>query len=181
VLAVKLHGVLNASGKKADADALARKRLQDQPDDVVFRTYLAEQAMNARDFRTAANLYQGIVTQQPANVAALNNLAWVLGQLGDTKAALGYGERALKLAPQSPLVLDTVGVLLLQQGDTAKALDYLSRAIAAAPERHDIRLNYAKALLKAGRKEDARRELTQLEAVKQDFPGKSEVATLLKQ
>jgi putative PEP-CTERM system TPR-repeat lipoprotein len=180
LLVVKLHGVLSASGKKAEADALARKRLQDQPDDFVFRSYLGEQALNARDFRTAATVYQGIVAQQPTNVAALNNLAWALGQLGDPKA-LGFGERALKLAPQSPLVLDTVGVLLLAQGDSAKAVDLLSRAVAAAPDRPDIRLNYAKALLKAGRKEDARRELTQLEGVKQDFPGKAEVATLLKQ
>jgi thioredoxin-like negative regulator of GroEL len=50
-----------------------------------------------------------------------------------------------------------------------------------APDRHDIRLNYAKALLKAGRAEEARKELTRLQAVSQDFAGKSEVAGLLKQ
>ncbi len=45
-----------------------------------------------------------------------------------------------------------------------RALEYLARAVALAPDRHDIRLNYAKALVKAGRKDDARKELTQLQA-----------------
>ena len=85
------------------------------------------------------------------------------------------------MAPDSPLVLDTIGVLLVAKGDTAKGLEYLARAVSLAPDRHDIRLNYAKSLLKAGRTEDARKELTKLQDVEQDFPGKSEVAALLKQ
>ena len=61
-----------------------------------------------------------------------------------------------------------------------KGSEYLAKAVQLAPNRHEIRLNYAKALLKAGRKEEARKELTQLQEVSQDFPGKSEVAELLK-
>jgi predicted Zn-dependent protease len=49
-----------------------------------------------------------------------------------------------------------------------------------APTRNDLRLNYAKALAKAGRKDDARRELQALQGVKENFPGKDEVAGLLK-
>ncbi len=100
------------------------------------------------------------------------------GATGDPKA-LGVAERALKLAPDSSAVLDTLGGLLVAKGDTAKGLEYIARATQLAPERHDIRLNYAKALLKAGKTEDARKELTQLQSVS-DFPGKSEVADLLK-
>jgi cellulose synthase operon protein C len=178
-LALKLYGVLVASGKKAEADAYARKWLADHPADNSFRTFLAEQALRAKDFKTAAALYQAIVAQQPDNPIAWNNLAWTAGQLGDPKA-LSYAERALKLAPDSPAVLDTMGVVLAAKGDTAKALEYMKRAVSLAPDRHDIRLNYAKALLKAGRTEDARKELLQLQAVSQDFPGKSEIAALLK-
>ena len=50
-----------------------------------------------------------------------------------------------------------------------------------APDRNDIRLNYAKALMKAGKSEHARKELTQLEGVTQDFSGKAEIPALLKQ
>ena len=50
-----------------------------------------------------------------------------------------------------------------------------------APKRPDIRLNYARALVKAGRTEQARKELTALQAVADEFPGKSEIPALLKQ
>ena len=180
VSALKLHGVLLNAGKKAEAEALARKLLAERPNDTVFRSYLAEQALRSKDLKASVALYQAVIAQQPDDVAALNNLAWASGQLGDAKA-IGYGERALQLAPDSPLVLDTVGVLLVGQGDTAKGVDYLARAVSLAPDRPDIRLNYAKALLKAGRTEDARKELTQLQGLAQDYAGKPEVAALLKQ
>ena len=73
-----------------------------------------------------------------------------------------------------------MGTLLTMRGDGVKGSEYLAKAVALAPERHDIRLNYAKALLKAGKTEDAGRELARLNAVTDDFPGKAEVPALLK-
>ena len=180
VSAVKLHGLLLASGKKAEADAAARKWIAEHPNDAVYRMYLAEQELRARDFKAAVTNYQAVVVQQPDNVVALNNLAWAAGQLGDPKA-LGYAERALRIAPDSPLVLDTIGVLMVSAGDANKGLEHLARAVALAPDRNDIRMNYAKALVKAGKKDEARKELTQLGAVSQDFSGKAEIPALLKQ
>jgi len=87
--------------------------------DAVYRSYLAEQALRAGDLKTAVAQYQVVVSQQPNNIGALNNLAWAGGQLGDPKA-MSYAERALKLAPDSPPVLDTAGVLLVTAGDTAR-------------------------------------------------------------
>ena len=137
-------------------------------------------ALRARDYKAAVAHYQIVVTQQPGNVIALNNLAWAAGQLGDPKA-LDYAQRALQIAPESPLVLDTIGVLLVSSGDANKGLEYLKRAVALVPDRNDIRLNYAKALVKTGKKDEARKELTQLAEVSQDFSGKAEIPALLKQ
>jgi len=180
VAAIKLHGILLLAGKKPEAEGFARKWQADHPSDVQFRTYLAEQALRARDFKTAAGLYQAVIAQQPDNTAVLNNLAWTLGQLGDSKA-LGIAERAYQLAPNNPLVLDTYGVLLVGAGNSSKGIEYLARAVSLAPERPDIRLNYAKALLKAGKTEEARKELRELQGVTKDFAGKAEVAELLKE
>lgn len=180
ISAVKLHGLLLASGKKAEADAAARKWIAERPNDITYRMYLAELALRARDYKVAVAHYQIVVTQQPGNVIALNNLAWAAGQLGDPKA-LDYAQRALQIAPESPLVLDTIGVLLVSSGDANKGLEYLKRAVALVPDRNDIRLNYAKALVKTGKKDEARKELTQLAEVSQDFSGKAEIPALLKQ
>ena len=179
-LAIKLHGALTGASKAGDADAWTRRWLSSHPEDAVFRTYVAEQALRTRDLKSAVTHYQALIALQPDNVAALNNLAWALGQLGDPKS-LGYAERALKLAPESPMVLDTIGVLLTARGDAAKGAEYLGRSVALAPTRHDIRLNYAKALIKAGRNEEAQKQLTQLQSVTEEFDGKAEVAALLKQ
>jgi putative PEP-CTERM system TPR-repeat lipoprotein len=177
-VAVKLHAAMLAAGRKADADAFARKWGADHPAAIVFQTYLGEQALRAHDAKAAVTHYEAVVARQPDNVAALNNLAWALGRIGDPRA-IGYAQKALKAAPDNASVLDTMGVLLLAGGDPAGAGDVLARAAGLAPERHDIRLNYAKALIKAGRADEARQELMKLQRVTQDFAGKSEVAALL--
>ncbi|MEO8187108.1 MAG: XrtA/PEP-CTERM system TPR-repeat protein PrsT [Burkholderiaceae bacterium] len=179
-LALKLHATLNRTSKAAQADALAKKWLAEHPKDATFRIYLAERALGEKNVRSAVTLYQAVIALQPDNVVALNNLAWAAGQLGDPKA-IGYAERAVRLAPENAAALDTLGTLLVSKGDASKGLEYVKKATDLAPKRHDIRLNYAKALVKAGRTEDARKELTTLQAVTDEFPGKSEIPSLLKQ
>jgi predicted Zn-dependent protease len=90
-----------------------------------------------------------------------------------------YAEQAAKVAPNSPAILDTLGGILVRRGQAGKGVEYLERAVNLAPGRNDIRLNYAKGLVKAGRKDAARKELDVLQAVKDDFPGKAEIAGLL--
>jgi len=140
---------------------------------------LAERALRAGNLRSAVAHYQIVVEQEPNNVAALNNLAWAAGQLGDPKA-LGYAQRAVQIAPQNAAALDTLGSLLIAAGDAERGVDYLDRAKALAPDRSDIRLNYAKALIKVGRKDAARSELEALQATPDAFAGKAEIATVLK-
>ena len=86
-LAIKLHGVLTGAAKASEADAWARRWLSSHADDAVFRTYVAEQALRTRDLKSAVTHYQALIALQPDNVAALNNLAWALGQLGDPEGS----------------------------------------------------------------------------------------------
>ena len=179
VMALRLHGALVASGQNAEAEAFAKKWLTEHPKDSVLRVRLAERALRAGNLRSAVAHYQIVVEQEPNNVAALNNLAWAAGQLGDPKA-LGYAQRAVQIAPQNAAALDTLGSLLIAAGDAERGVDYLDRAKALAPDRPDIRLNYAKALIKVGRKDAARSELEALQATPDAFAGKAEIATVLK-
>jgi putative PEP-CTERM system TPR-repeat lipoprotein len=178
-VAIKVYVALLEAGKRAEADAWAKQWVADHPKDAAMRAYLGQRELTARNLKAAAAHFSAAVAIEPTNAVALNNLAWVSGELGDPKA-LGYAERALKLAPNSAAILDTYGMLLVKKGEVDKGLPYLERARQAAPGRHDLRLNYAKALIKAGRKDDARKELEALQGVKDDFPGKGEVAGLLK-
>jgi len=92
----------------------------------------------------------------------------------DDPKALGYAERAVKLAPNNAAVLDTYGTLLVKNGEADKGLPFLEQARRLAPSRNDLRLNYAKALIRpAGR---ARRARNWKRCSRQDnFSGKEEV------
>ena len=177
--AIRLHSALAAGGKAGEADALAKKWLGDNPKDAGMRLYLGERALRERNNKAAFGLYNEAVALDPNNVVALNNLAWVAGELGDARA-IGFAERAARLAPASPAVLDTYGMLLVAKGDTAKGLEVLEQVRKLAPDQPQLRINYARALIKAGRKDDARTELQALQKLPNDFPGKADIDGLLK-
>ena len=129
-------------------------------------------ALRKQDYKSAARHYQAIVAQQPDNAMVLNNLAWVSGELGDPKA-LSYAEKAAALAPTNPSVLDTLGMLLIKKGDVTQGLEKLQQAAQRAPNQSDIRLHLAKALIKAGDKEAARKELDALAQASSASAGKA--------
>jgi putative PEP-CTERM system TPR-repeat lipoprotein len=177
--AAKLHSALYATNKRNEADAFGRKWLVDKPNDASMRMYLANRAMTDGNTKTAVGMYQEVIAIEPNNALALNNLAYLAGQLGDVRA-LGYAQRAVQLAPNNAMFLDTLGMLLVKQGDVQRAFANLDKARALAPDAPDLRLNYAKALAKAGRKDEARRELEELKSRPDVFAGKNEIDGLLK-
>ena len=178
-LAVKLHAVLVLAGSPAEADKFAQSWLKDHAKDYRFRLYLAEQETASKDYAAAAKQYRVLLDAQPNNPSVLNNMAWVAGQMKDPKA-IEYAEKANKLAPNQPALMDTLGVLLVDKGDNARGLELLKQAVALAPQAGQIRLNYAKSLIKAGQKSEARSELEQLAGLGDKFPAQAEVAELLK-
>ena len=142
-----------------------------------FRLYLAESANNRKDYAAASKYYRTLVDAQPNNAAMLNNLAWSLDQSKDPKA-IEYAERAYKLAPEQPAVMDTLGVMLVEKGDGARGLELLKKASSKAPQNGMIRLNLAKALVKTGNKDEARKELDELTKLGEKFPAQAEVEKL---
>jgi Tfp pilus assembly protein PilF len=140
--------------------------------------YAGQANLAAKDYATAARWYKAALRAQPENAAILNNVAWTLGQLKDP-SAMDYAQRALKVAPSNPAVLDTAGWLHVEQGEIDTGLKLLERAHAAAPSHAPIRLNLAKALLKAGRGSEARQHLQALSALPARSPVRTEAEQLL--
>lgn len=178
-VAIRLHAALASGSRTGEADSLAKKWIADNPKDAVMRLYLGERELAQRNLKASAAHYEAVLALDAGNTIALNNLAWIRGELGDPRA-LSYAERAIQLAPNNVMVIDTYASLLAKKGDLAKALGMVERARAIDPKRNDLRLNYAKILLKAGRKDDARRELDALAKVREPFRGKEEIEGLLK-
>jgi putative PEP-CTERM system TPR-repeat lipoprotein len=177
-LALKVHAVSMAGGMTAEADKFADNWLKEHPKDLKFRFYLAEAASARKDYVAASKHYRTLLDAQPDNPAVLNNLAWVAAQNKDPKA-IEYAEKAYKLAPDQPAIIDTLGALLVEKGDTARGLELLQKALSLAPQNAEIRFNFAKALVKAGKKDEAKKELGELAKLGEKFPAQAEAAKLL--
>ena len=93
--------------------------------------------------RRRRRYFRAALEIEPDNVRVLNNLAWALAELKDAKA-LGYAERAYRLAPNSPEVVNTYGWVLVQRGDTGRGLELLRKAVDLAPADADKRLRLAR-------------------------------------
>jgi tetratricopeptide (TPR) repeat protein len=87
---------------------------------------LGRSALARRDFESALG-------DEP-DASRLNNVCWELATAGtELTRALEYCERAVKLAPDSPIYLDSLGMALLQLGRHADAIAAYDGAIEKRP------------------------------------------------
>ena len=175
----RLHAALQAGGKATEADAMAQDWRKKHPDDQGFVLYLGDQAMASNKLSEAEGYYRQVIERQPANVLALNNLAFVLATQ-KKPGAVALAEQALQRAPKSGAVMDTLALALAAENQLPRALDMQKQAVAAVPDAHSFRLQLAKLMLQAGDKTNARTELSALAALGSKFPRQAEVAELIK-
>lgn len=175
----RLHATLLASRKAQEADRFAQTWLSRHPKDGLFLLYLAEAASKAGDVAVAERRYREVLAQQPANVLALNNLAWLLIKQGKA-GSLRLAEQAAAANPKSLAVQDTLAMALATEGQRDVALDIQKKVIASAPNVPGYRLTLARIYLLAGDKAKARAELDAVTKADGDFPGRSEVEKLRK-
>ncbi len=174
---VRKHQSLKLAGKSVEADKSLEDWLKLSPKDIVVHIYAGSLELGRKNNDAALAHYKAVLALQPENLTALNNTAWLLNEKRDP-AALEYIQKALRLQPKSPVLFDTRGMIFLTQGRTAEALEDLKLAAEYGPSNLVIHLNYARALLKAGKKEDAKRELAILRRL--GTPDMREIAALAK-
>ena len=178
-LAIRLHKSLLAAQNNVEADKIASDWIKAHPKDLGFRLHLGDMATARKDYPVAIQQYRSVVDQQPDNALALNNLAWASGQTQSSKA-IEYAEKANKLAPNQPAFMDTLAMLMAGKGDTTGAIALLQKALEIAPQAAAIRLNLARVLISAGKKEEARNELDNLTKLGDKFAEQDEVTRLKK-
>jgi putative PEP-CTERM system TPR-repeat lipoprotein len=176
--AVKLYQAERAAHRPDPALPL-KQWLARSPGDWAVRTVLGDyELLVARQPRRAVRDLRAAIAQNPADVVALNNLAWAMGRAGDPRAAR-FAERAYKLAPQSPAVNDTLGWILVRQGHSAAALRYLARATRLDPGDPQLQYHYAYGLAKTGQSAQARGILQHLLADPRPFKARAAAKRLL--
>jgi Tfp pilus assembly protein PilF len=123
--------------------------------------------------------YRRILEVQPANVIALNNLAFALAVRHNAAAeALSLARRAVGLAPRSGTVLDTLAWVEHLLGNNDVAASLFGQAIQFEPSQAEIRLHAAIAYLANGKSDRAEAELKEALRLDSALEGRDEVRQL---
>lgn len=178
-LAVRQHEVLMLAGKRPEADRWAAEWQRTHAKDAAFPLYLGARALASKDLQESQRQYERVMALQPNNAIALNNLAWVKGQLG-RDGALADAQRANALVPNQPAFMDTWAMLLSSANQHDRALELQKRVVQMQPQQLDYKLNLAKIHIKAGHKDAARTLLDELSAAGERYRAQAEVQELKK-
>jgi tetratricopeptide (TPR) repeat protein len=160
---LKIRAEFRASTGRLDgARKDCERYLMLRPDDPTVHFTLG--VVHAKSGRTdqAIASYRRAAELDGTAFAPRNNLAALLAER-DLDDALAVAQEAYAIAPDDTRVLDTLGWLYLQKGLVERAISLLEEAHAGAPERPDPHLHLALAYRAAGRTEEARRLLSNLQ------------------
>jgi putative PEP-CTERM system TPR-repeat lipoprotein len=177
-LAMARYVSLQNAGKGAEATASADAWIKSHPKDVAVQSFLGDQSLLKKDIRGAVAHYQAALSNEPNNAKILNNLAYALTEINDPKAA-EVAERAYVQAPFNADVMDTYGWALVQTSDVKRGTELLRAASSMSVANAEIRLHFAKALLKSGDKSGAKRELGTLAKLDPSSPIRADAEKLL--
>lgn len=125
--------------KPTDAQvAIVERRLERAVADgykgAVLRMQLADLQDRRGEHRKAAEQWRAVLTRDPNNFVAMNNLAWqIVTHGGDAKEALTHIERALGGMGRRADLLDTRGLVHLKLKDPARALADFKDAVQDGP------------------------------------------------
>jgi cellulose synthase operon protein C len=156
------------------------KWLSREPTDAATRLLLSNFYLVGSKYEQAREQLEIIVKQEPNDVAALNNLAWVLRTTAPERAET-LARRARNIAPENFAVTDTLGVILLANGKTDEAVATLQKAAAGLPDDPNVQYHYAMSLSRAGEKEKARGVLDRALQNQRDFAERESARKLFKE
>lgn len=178
-LALLVARALSAAGQSDKARAELHEWVTQHPDDFAAAEVLAGLEIAANQMEDAKAHLKIILAHYPNDAPALNNLAWIYQQQGDSRAR-SLAEHAFLLAP-TPQITDTLGWILTQQGDARTGVLLLRDALSHAPNDTTMRYHLAVALKDTSQRDEAIKLLSQLTAAPGNFPSKPEARHLLEE
>jgi putative PEP-CTERM system TPR-repeat lipoprotein len=169
--------VLDSTGGEALASAELSKWLAAHPNSIAGLTLAARRSSLRHDYQAAAKYLENIVGLDAKNPVVANDLAWAYVMAHDQRA-LGAANKALALAPKSPVVLDTFSQAQLNAGQKAEAMATLRQALAIDSKVPIVRLHLAELTAELGSKKDASDLLDGVEAKNLDKEAQKRFAQL---
>jgi putative PEP-CTERM system TPR-repeat lipoprotein len=170
-------------GNMASAEQVYQQGLQAIPDDLELLMSMAGAYELNKNYDKAIATYERVLSKQPGNDVAANNLASLLLDHGTGSDSL---KRAKELtsrfesSPQ-PAFLDTLGWVYYRSGELDKAISVMEKVVKQAPAVGIFHYHLGMAYYKKGDNASAKAQLSKALEAKNDFPGIDEARATLKQ
>jgi tetratricopeptide (TPR) repeat protein len=141
--------------------------VEQRPEAVVLADKLGVIRVRQGRFDEAETLFRRLLSRNPANSEALNNLAWLLALRDHTKAteAIALVDRAAAIAGEVPNLADTRALARIQLGEFDRAVTDLLEIRRKSPGNPSFALHLAWAYHAMGKSEQARKELREAETL----------------
>lgn len=179
VILFYITNLMSRLNKLEEAISLLNEEAAKSPDNSAIQYELGGLYLKKGDYDLARKCYLDILSRDPNNVFALNNVAFIYLQENNGNKAISYAERAHKVAPNTSFVTDTYGEALVRMGRVQDAIRNFKFAAKADPDNPTIQFHLAKALVLAGENKNARSILDGLANSTKDFPEKGQVKQLI--
>lgn len=166
------------SGQRARAEKAANAAVALTPDNADAHVVLATVLHNTGRPREAEHHYVECLRLRPYHVRALTNLGLLKLNAGQATEAVAALETAVKVSPTSTESQHLLARAYGLGGQVEKSLETFERLLKDASHDVEVLTGYARALIAAGRAEEAVKMLRRAEAIDPDHPG---IAPLLAQ
>ncbi|MBW4694264.1 MAG: FkbM family methyltransferase [Lyngbya sp. HA4199-MV5] len=138
------------SGQLAEAEALYRQVLEEQPEHVAALTWLALIVDQLGRAEESIAYYDRLLEIAPS-AEIHSNLGTVLCRHGRVEEGIAHQKQAIALKPHQPETHYNLGVILAQTGQLEDAIAHYRQVIALAPQYGAAHSNLATALYKQGK------------------------------
>jgi uncharacterized protein (TIGR03790 family) len=131
------------AGQTSEAETSMVRAADLEPRLTAASLQLATMYRERGDHDKAIERYRRVLSTDPRDITALNNLAYSLAEDKQLpQEALPFAERAYRLSP-TPLVMDTLAWIHHLLGDNKSAAPLIARALAGAPGNVEVLLHAA--------------------------------------
>jgi tetratricopeptide (TPR) repeat protein len=124
--------------------------------------YAYGQFLRVRNSDQALEEFQKELEVSPEHLPARLQIAWHFLTRGESAKGIPYAQEALKLQSDSFSARYVLGRLYFDLNQTDRAIPELEAAVEAVPSSTEVRNFLAQALWKAGRKEEAQKQLDEV-------------------
>ena len=115
-LKIALSGLYLRTGAPEKAETVLQARLKTDANDYAVRSALASVYSKEQKYGAAIAEYSHLIEEQPADPAALNNLAWLYQRQGDMVKARELAEQAATISPGTADIIGYARVDFVEPG-----------------------------------------------------------------